>query len=165
MSKKFHQSFASLYAIPEKIPHAFFQLLARLAIAPVFFLSGRQKVVDCSFWDVISLGFLNEDGDCYINDTTYYLFEEGDWALPFLSAELAAPLAAVAEHLLPALIVLGFATRLNALALLFMTAIIQFFVYPAAWSTHILWLFPLLFIISRGPGAISLDHLINKLSR
>ena len=159
---KLHNLLASIYAIPGKIPEAFFLLFARIAVAPVFFLSGTKKVVDCSFLDVITFRFLSEDSDCYIDDTTYYLFEEGDWALPFIPGELAATLATVGEHLFPVLLVLGLATRLNALALFGMTFVIQFFVYPDAWPTHILWFFPLLYIISRGPGAISLDHLIAK---
>ncbi|MGB6969175.1 MAG: DoxX family protein, partial [Methyloceanibacter sp.] len=51
-------------------------------------------------------------------------------------------------------------SRLSALGLLVMTAVIQTFVYPDGWPEHILWVAPLLLIIARGPGVISLDHLI-----
>ena len=73
---------------------------------------------------------------------------------------VAAHLAALAENLLPIALVLGFATRLSALALFVMTIVIQF-VYPGGfWNHHVLWFFLLLFIMARGPGCISLDHLI-----
>ena len=57
-------------------------------------------------------------------------------------------------------LVLGFASRLSALALLGMTAVIQLFVYPSGWPEHLLWATALLTIIARGPGILSLDHLI-----
>jgi len=48
----------------------------------------------------------------------------------------------------------------SALGLMAMTLVIQLFVYPDGWPEHILWLALLLLIIARGPGAISLDHLL-----
>jgi putative oxidoreductase len=41
-----------------------------------------------------------------------------------------------------------------------MTAVIEIFVYPLAWPTHIQWAAMLLTLLCRGPGWISLDHLI-----
>jgi putative oxidoreductase len=61
---------------------------------------------------------------------------------------------------LPALLIIGLATRLSALGLLVMTAVIQIFVYPDAWMTHGLWAAPLLAVVARGPGRWSLDHLL-----
>ena len=58
------------------------------------------------------------------------------------------------------LLVVGLASRLSALALTGMTLVIQLFVYPDGWPEHVLWFALLLLIIARGPGAISLDHLI-----
>ena len=131
-----------LYAIPARIPDWFIQLFARLAIAPLFFISGRAKVA----------GFT-------VTDSTVFLFEH-EFGLPM--PVLAAHLAALAENILPILLVLGFATRLSALALFVMTIVIQF-VYPGGfWNHHVLWFFLLLFIMARGPGCISLDHLIAK---
>jgi len=63
-----------------------------------------------------------------------------------------------AEHLLPILLVLGLATRLSALGLLGMTAVIQVFVYPDAWPTHLTWAVPLLYLAGRGAGPVSLDR-------
>ena len=131
-----------LYAIPARIPDWFIQLFARLAIAPLFFISGRAKVA----------GFT-------VTDSTVFLFEH-EFGLPM--PVVAAHLAALAENILPILLVLGFATRLSALALFVMTIVIQF-VYPGGfWNHHVLWFFLLLFIMARGPGCISLDHLIAK---
>jgi putative oxidoreductase len=63
-----------------------------------------------------------------------------------------------AEHLFPVLLVLGLATRLSALALLGMTAVIQNFVYPDAWPTHLVWSVALLYLIGRGGGVWSVDR-------
>ena len=59
--------------------------------------------------------------------------------MPLIPPELAAHLATYAEHLFPLLLVLGLFTRLSAVALLGMTAVIQIFVYPDAWPTHLSW--------------------------
>lgn len=123
-------------------------LLTRVALAGVFWRSGRTKVEEGSWLD--------------ISDTTYFLFEEEYAGVP-LPAEIGAPLATYAEHIFPILLVIGLATRFSALALLVMTLVIQFFVYPDAWwSVHLLWVAMAAILISRGPGALSLDALIGK---
>jgi putative oxidoreductase len=94
-----------------------------------------------------------------VNDNAYMLFEE-EYKLPLISPELGAHLAAYAEHLFPLLLALGLATRLSALGQLAMTAVIQFFVYPAAWPTHLTWAVGLLYLAGRGGGALSLDRLL-----
>src|SRR5262249_39826458 len=121
--------------------HDVLALLARVAIASVFFLSGRTKV----------------DGVLTVTDSTIELFRD-EYKLPLLSPELAAHLAAYAEHVFPALLIVGLATRLSALALLGMTLVIEIFVYPDAWSTHLTWAGLLLYLLGRGAGAWSLDR-------
>ena len=118
-------------------------LVNRVGIAAVFFLSGRTKV----------------DGWLTINDSAYALFRD-EYRLPLVPPELAAHLAAYAEHLFPLLLLLGLMTRLSALALLGMTAVIQLFVYPDAWPTHLSWAGLLLYLVARGPGRLSLDTLL-----
>ena len=59
--------------------------------------------------------------------------------MPLIPSDIAAHLATYSEHLFPILIVLGLATRLSALALLGMTLVIEVFVYPLGWPTHLLW--------------------------
>ena len=116
-------------------------LVARVAIAAIFFMSGRTKVSD-----VLT-----------ITPSTYELFRT-EYALPLISPELAAHLSTYSEHLFPVLLVLGLFTRLSALALLGMTFVIEVFVYPDAWPTHLSWAGLLLIIIARGAGAFSLDR-------
>ncbi len=116
-------------------------LASRVAIAAVFFLSGRTKV----------------DGSFRVTDNAIGLFRD-EFALPLIDPALAAHLAAYSEHLFPALLVLGLLTRPAALALLGMTAVIQIFVYPQAWPTHLTWAVPLLLLVARGGGRWSLDR-------
>ncbi|MEO6676548.1 MAG: DoxX family protein [Pseudomonas sp.] len=123
------------------ISDSFLVLVARIAIAAIFFMSGRTKVSD-----VLT-----------ITPSTYELFRT-EYALPVISPELAAHLSTYSEHLFPLLLVLGLFTRLSALALLGMTFVIEVFVYPDAWPTHLSWAGLLLIIIARGAGALSLDR-------
>jgi len=125
------------------IGHASLALVDRIAIAAIFFLSGRTKVED----------FLT------LTPSAYLLFRE-EYRVPLIPPEIAAHLAAYAEHFFPLLLVLGLCTRLSALALLAMTAVIQIFVYPDAWPTHLAWAGLLLYLIARGAGPVSLDRVI-----
>lgn len=130
-----------LFGFGERIPEAAIGLVARLGIAGIFFFSGRTKV----------------DGLLTVSDSAYFLFEE-EYRLPLLPPDLAAHLATYAEHLFPLLLVLGLFTRASAAALLVMTMVIQLFVYPDAWTTHLSWAAILLYLIARGGGAWSLDR-------
>ncbi len=122
------------------ISHPLLALGARLSMAGVFLMSGRTKV----------------EGWLTVSDTAVSLFEE-EYRVPLLPPDVAAHLATYAEHLLPLLLVLGLATRLSAAALLAMTLVIQLFVYPSAWATHLSWATLLLYLVGRGPGVLSLD--------
>ncbi len=123
------------------VSHGLLALAARVAVAAIFFLSGRTKV----------------DGWLTVNDSAYTLFRE-EYKVPLLSPEFAAHMATYAEHLFPVLLVLGLFTRLSALALLGMTAVIQIFVYPDAWPTHLSWAALMLYLAGRGAGPVSLDR-------
>ena len=125
------------------LPMSALLLVQRLGIAAVFFQSGRTKV----------------EGIFTIPQTTIDLFQQ-EYALPLLSPQLAAYLAAGAEHLFPVLLVLGLFTRLSAAALLGMTLVIQIFVYPDAWPTHLSWAGLMLPVIALGGGRASLDRLL-----
>ena len=127
------------------LPESLLLLVARLGIAAVFFQSGRTKV----------------EGWLTITDSTYYLFDT-DYKLPFVPPELAAPMATYAEHLFPILLVLGLGTRFAALGLFGMTTVIEVFVYPDAWPTHLSWAALLLPLIAKGGGALSLDRLLRR---
>jgi putative oxidoreductase len=82
-----------------------------------------------------------------------------EYKVPLLPPDLAAYISTIAEHVFPILLVIGFASRLSALALFGMTMVIQLFVFPDGWPEHILWVALMLIIIARGPGVLSLDHL------
>lgn len=128
-------------ALESLVGHSFLALVSRVSIAAIFFLSGRTKV----------------DGFLTVNAGALELFRS-EYKLPLIPPEIAAHLAAYAEHLFPLLLVLGLASRFSALALLGMTAVIQLFVYPDAWPTHLSWAGLLLYVIARGPGAVSVDR-------
>ncbi|MEI4487569.1 DoxX family protein [Frigidibacter sp. MR17.14] len=124
------------------VPHDLIALAARIFPAAVFWASGQTKV----------------DG-WHLKPSTLYLFQT-DYALPLIPPQTAAIAASVAEHLFPVLLLLGLATRLSALALLGMTAVIEIFIYPDAWPTHGLWATCFLILIAQGPGRLSLDALL-----
>ncbi|WP_260956826.1 DoxX family protein [Pseudomonas citri] len=142
----------------EKIPHSLIAFIARFSIAAVFWKSGQTKIEGLAI-DLFDGRF--QIGLPHLADSTIPLFQS-EYALPLLSPELAAHLAATAEHVFPVLILLGLATRFSALALLGMTLTIQLFVYPDAYPTHGTWAAVLLYLTARGPGVLSLDHLIAR---
>lgn len=94
-------------------------------------------------------------------DQTIFLFRE-EYRVPILPADIAAYMAAGAEHLLPVLLVLGLATRIGALGLLGMTLVIQIFVYPNLWPDHATWAAALLLIVIRGGGPFSVDYMVHR---
>ena len=131
------------------------QILARVSIAIVFWRSFLTKV------NSDAEGFVGKWLNWEINPTVYFLFEH-EYKVPILPHQFAAHMATYAEWLLPMLLVIGLGTRFAAIALLGMTAVIQFFVYPAHYPEHGLWATALVLLILRGPGVISADHFIRK---
>src|SRR5436309_14274021 len=123
----------------ERFPLSLIQLAMRIAVGAVFFNSGMLKFNSWEF--------------------AIKLFED-EYRVPLLDPVWAARLATFNELTFPVLLFIGLATRLATLPLLGMIAVIQTFVYPQAWTEHLLWASILIFLLSRGPGAISLDHLI-----
>lgn len=142
----------------EKIPHSLIALIARFSIAAVFWKSGQTKVEGLAI-DLIDGTF--QLGWPRLADSAIPLFQS-EYNLPLLSPEIAAYLAAFAEHFFPVLILIGLATRFSALALLGMTLTIQIFVYPDAYPTHGTWAALLLYLMTTGPGKLSIDHLIAR---
>ena len=128
----------------DAIPYWFVALITRISIAGVFWQSGQTKVE----------GFR-------VTESAVELFRT-EYRLPLIDPVIGAHLAAFAEHFFPVLLVLGLATRFSALALMFMTLVIEIFVYPDAWPTHGTWAACFLILMTRGPGLISLDHLIAR---
>ena len=126
------------------IPYWSITLAARIFPAAVFWQAGETKVAG---W--------------HLKPGAIALFQN-EYRLPLIDPTIAAYASAFSEHFFPILLVIGFATRFSALALLFMTAVIEIFVYPAAWPTHGVWATCLLVVIARGPGWLSLDHFIAR---
>ncbi|MBV9566595.1 MAG: DoxX family protein [Hyphomicrobiales bacterium] len=133
-----------LIGVLDRFPYSLLALAARVFPAAVFWQSGETKV---NGW--------------HLSDSAVDLFRD-EYKLPVIDPTVAAHLAAFAEHFFPILLVLGLASRFAALSLLFMTLVIEVFVYPDAWPTHGVWATCFLVIIARGPGVFSLDHLIAR---
>jgi putative oxidoreductase len=127
-----------------RIPDWFIALAARFFPAAVFWQSGETKVAG---W--------------HLKPSAISLFEN-EYQLPLIDPTIAAYVSAFSEHFFPILLVIGLATRFSVLALLCMTVVIEIFVYPGAWPTHGGWATCLLVVIARGPGWLSLDHLIAR---
>lgn len=141
-----------------RIPHSLIAFVARFSIAGVFWQSGQTKVENFAI-DVVGGTF--QLGWPRLGEFTVDLFRD-EYRLPLIPPEIAAPLAALSEHVFSVLLLIGLATRFSALALLGMTLVIQVFVYPGAYPTHGTWIAIFLYLMARGPGVLSVDHLIAK---
>lgn len=123
----------------DSVPYSVLAVPLRLAVGTVFWNSGTTKLAD---WSAALALFTDE------------------YKVPLLPPEIAAYLAVSIELSTPVLLVLGLFTRAAALVLLGMTIFIEVFVYPLAWPTHLQWFAMLLVLLCRGPGKLSLDHLL-----
>ena len=133
-----------ILAASDRIPYWLIALAARVFPAAIFWQSGQTKV-----------------SGLHLKPSAIALFAN-EYQLPIIDPTAAAYLSALSEHLLPVLLVLGLAARFAAFGLLFMTVVIEIFVYPGAWPTHGVWATCFLLLIARGPGEISIDHLIAR---
>lgn len=123
------------------IPYSLLACVARAATFSVFWRAGTQKLDD---WQSTLSLFANE------------------YHVPILPPELAAKMALCMEIGGSALVLLGLFTRPAVLMLLAMVSVIQIFVYPTAWPDHIQWLAFMIFLLTRGPGKFSLDHILGQ---
>jgi putative oxidoreductase len=125
--------------ILEAVSYTWLALPLRFAVATVFWNSAMAKLAN---WD-----------------TTLALFSD-EYQVPLIPPEIAAYMAVTIELTTPVFLALGLMTRFAAFVLLGMTTVIEIFVYPLAWPTHIQWAAMLLVLLCRGAGALSLDHLL-----
>ena len=122
-----------------RVPPSVHQLLFRLAIASVFLPAGLLKFAS---WE-----------------STIALFQD-EYKVPVLAPAVAAVMATTVELGCSSFLIAGLATRLATLPLLGQIVTIQLFVYPQAWHEHLVWGSILLFLLTRGGGTISVDHLL-----
>ncbi len=147
------------------VPYALVALAARLVIARVFFLSGQTLIEgprvpltlqDFNFSLILPLS---------VKPQAFSLFLSKLSATP-VPPVLATYAVTYAEFLLPIFLVLGFATRFSALALLGLTVMVQLYLMPdALWTTNVYWATMLLMLLSLGAGQISIDHIIRFIAR
>ena|SRR5437773_11356584 len=121
------------------VPYTVLAIPLRLAVATVFWNSAMTKLAN---WDTAVALFVDE------------------YKVPLIAPEILAYVTVSIELTTPVLLVLGLLTRPTAAILLGMTAVIEIFVYPLAWPTHIQWAAMLLILLCRGPGRLSMDHLL-----
>ena len=125
----------------DSVPYRLLALPLRFAVATVFWNSAMTKLAN---WD-----------------TAVALFTD-EYKVPLLPPEFLAYTTVTIELATPVLLVLGLGTRPAVLVLLGMTAVIEIFVYPEAWPTHLQWAAMLLVLLCRGSGEFSVDHLLRK---
>jgi putative oxidoreductase len=123
----------------EAVPYAVLAIPLRLGVAWIFWSSAQVKLIN---WQ-----------------RTIEFFTE-EYRVPILPPELAANMALAIEIACPILLVLGLLTRFAVVVLLGMTAVIQTFVYPEAWPTHLQWTAMMLVLLCRGAGTFSLDYFL-----
>jgi putative oxidoreductase len=124
-----------------RFPISILQLGMRIGVGLVFFNAGLLKYKSFEF--------------------AVKLFED-EYKVPLLDPAVAARLAMFNEITFPIFLFVGLATRLATLPLLGQILVIQIFVYPQAWNDHVLWGSILIFLLTRGPGALSADYLIER---
>ncbi len=135
------ETFLRTLAWLEWFPVDLFPLMFRIGVGDVFWNSGLSKIAS---WD-----------------TTVLLFRD-EYRVPVLPPDIAALLATSVELICPVLLVFGLAARLATLPMLGTALVIQLFVYPESWNQHLIWAAMLLYVLTRGPGRFSLDHLIAR---
>ncbi len=153
--------YSAFTALCGKVPYAIVALVCRIAAAIPFWRSGQSKLEGADILGVKYELFSLKASKVYLFASE---FGFGDAIAP-----IAAQMAALGENLLPPLLVFGLLTRAGALGLLIMTAVIQFYVFPEEllnpngnWAMHLQWAAPLMVVLQRGPGVISLDNLFGQ---
>ena len=135
------ETFVAVRQWLERFPLSIIQLAMRVGVGAVFFKAGLLKYNSWEF--------------------TIQLFRD-EYKVPLLDPAAAARVAMIQELTVPLLLFAGLATRIATVPLLGMIAVIQTFVYPNAWTEHLVWASILVFLLTRGPGTLSLDHLIDR---
>jgi len=131
------RAFLRVRAWLEAVPYAVLAVPLRLGVAWIFWNSAQVKLIN---WERAVLQF------------------EEQFRVPLLPPDVAASLTLAIELACPILLVLGLFTRFAVVVLLGMTLVIQIFVFPEAWPTHLQWFAMMFVLLSRGAGRLSVDH-------
>lgn len=151
--------FLVLGDLVQGIPYWTIALIARFAAASVFWTAGQAKIEGLNI-DLPRLRL--ELGVPHLSETALELFTFL-YRLPVDHPATLFLTAAVFEHLAATLILVGLFTRLASLTLLSVTVGIEFWVYPESYATYAIWFATLLHLLARGPGCLSIDHLLERL--
>ncbi|NJO35459.1 MAG: DoxX family membrane protein [Rhodospirillales bacterium] len=141
-------------SISNRTPHAIIALISRLAAASTFWTAGQAKIEGLTV-DLFRLRF--DPGRPQISETSLELFTYL-YRIDVARPDIVFAVSAATEHVLAALLFLGFLTRISALVLLAVTVAVEFFVYPEAYATYGLWVSALLYLFARGAGIVSIDY-------
>lgn len=133
------RAFLRVRAWLEAVPYAVLAVPLRLGVAWIFWNSAQVKLIN---WERAVLQF------------------EEQFRVPLLPPDVAASLTLAIELACPILLVLGLFTRFAVVVLLGMTLVIQIFVFPEAWPTHLQWFAMMFVLLTRGAGTFSVDHLL-----
>jgi len=128
-----------------RFPLPILVLAMRIGVGMVFWKSAMTKL----------------DDSWHVTDTAVALFRD-EYQVPVLPPRLAAYLGTANEFFSSIMVMVGFGARLGAAALLGLVTVIEAFVYPGNWAEHLMWASLLAYILFRGPGTISVDHLISR---
>lgn len=128
-----------------RFPQSILDLGFRIGAGMVFFKSALTKL----------------DESWRVSDSAIALFAD-EYKVPLLPPELAAYLGTANELVCSVMVMVGLGARLGAAALLGLVFVIQFLVYPGNWAEHLMWASLLAFVLTRGPGPLSIDHLIAR---
>ena len=132
-------AFADAFRTLERSFGSLLDLAVRLWLAEAFFVSGLLKITN---WETALFLSANEYPVSWLDPTT------------------AAVLGVVVELAGSVLLAAGFATRLAAASMLALALVIQF--NYRALDTQLLWAALLGWIMLRGAGPLSLDHLFKR---
>lgn len=144
MIRAINNAIEPLRMLAYKIGEPLFDLGIRLYMAFLFSKVGLLRLND----------YLNGNFDSQI-----FLFDL-EHPVPYLDPEIAAYITMGGELLFPLLIAIGLFARFGAAGILAMTAVIEFTYIHS--DTHILWAILAGSTFIRGPGVLSLDHIIVK---
>ena len=131
------------------IPQDFIFIPIRISLFLIFWKSVQTKIEGLTFFGQ-HFAFWN------VNSSTMTLFAY-EYSVPFIPYEIAAYTATISEFFFSILVLIGLFTCFSALGLLIITVVIQLFVYPEAWQTHLVWVAMLLVLIKQGAGKWGVD--------